>query len=238
MRSRGVWSRGRSSSDTGLSLVELLVSMMLLGLILAMLTGLYLSATRSVSFGQSMDSSTRVASNAANELSQVMRFATTLKVTGVTAASPAFVAAGRESVTFYSNVDVNAMTSVALLPARPTRVMFAIDPTSRALIESRWTATAAGTAWVFAGTASTANSILNLGASYVAPGAGAPLFKYFDTSGVAIATPAAGSMPAADLARIGSVLLTISVQGTSGSSAGPVIVENTVVLPNLVAVSP
>lgn len=224
--------------ETGITLVELLVSMMLLGLIMAMLSGLYLSATKAVSFGQSMDGSTRVASNAANELSQVLRFATTLKVTGVRDPRAAFVAAGRESVTFYSNVDVNAAASVAVLPSKPTRVRFEIN-SARALIESRWTATPSGSAWIFAAPTTTPNSSVNLGSRYVTPPAsGAPMFSYLDGTGVAIATPPTGSMAPADLNRIAAVRITVRVQGTSGNSAGPVIVENTIALPNLVAVSP
>lgn len=226
-----------AARDGGITLVELLVSMMLLGLIMAMLSGLYLSATRAVSFGQSMDGSTRVASNAANELSQVLRFATPLKVTGVAAPSPAFVAAGRESVTFYSNVDVDAAASVAVLPTKPTRVKFEIN-SARALIESRWTATAAGTAWVFAAPTTTANRSIDLGSRYLAPGSGAPLFSYLDAAGAAITPPLTGSMAAADLARITAVRITVRLQGTSGNSAGPVIVENTIALPNLVGATP
>ncbi|WP_236900729.1 hypothetical protein [Cryobacterium arcticum] len=181
-----------------------------------------------------MDGSTRVASNAANELSQVLRFATTLKVAGVSAPSPAFVAAGRESVTFYSNVDVNAAASVTVLPSKPTRVKFEIDATTRSLVESRWTATASGAAWIFAAPATTANSSVNLGSRYIAPGAGTPLFSYFNLAGGAIATPATGSMSDADMALIRSIRITVRVQGTSGPSAGPVLVENTITLPNLV----
>jgi Tfp pilus assembly protein PilW len=221
--------------DAGISLVELLVAMMLLGLIMAMVTGLFISVSKTVALGQAINDSSRVASNAANELSRVIRVGTTLSVSGTTIASPAFLSAGRESVTFYSNVDVNMATSVAVRSAQPTMVRFDLN-SNRQLVESRWTATAAGRFWTFPATTTTPNSTRNLGGPLTAPtGAESPLFTYFDETTpvpVQIATPASGSMSGADLKRIASVRITIKVPSPN-ASGNPATFTNTIVLPNL-----
>ncbi|TFC91821.1 MULTISPECIES: type II secretion system protein [Cryobacterium] len=231
-----------------MSLVELLVSMMLLGLVLSMVTGLFISVSKSVSIAQATDERTRTGSNAVNEMSRVIRAATTLKVTGALVAAPAFRFAGREAVVLYSSVDVNAAADLTYLPPKPTLVRFEIASGNRELVESRWTATAhpSGTSWIFAPPASPAspaastpaNSTRILGgplATMTLPltPTDPPLFSYYDALGVEIPLPATGGLSASDLDLIKSVQIAVRLPGTASSPDGALAVVSIVAPPNL-----
>lgn len=218
--------------DAGITLVEMLVSMVILGIVLAVVTGLFISVAQTVAKAQAINDSTRIASNAANELGRVIGMGTSLAATGSPIPTSAFQFAGREDLIFYSNVDVDISVSVASRPARPTMVRFSIIPTSRQLREDRWTATAAGRFWTFASPATAPNSTRTLGGPVVAPvGAEKPIFTYFDEQSVEIPVPISGSLAAADLKRISSVLVTVRIASAGGNL--PVTIANTIVLPNL-----
>ncbi|TFD86474.1 hypothetical protein E3T61_16335 [Cryobacterium lactosi] len=222
--------------------------MMLLGLVLAMVTGLFMSVSKSVSLERATDDNTRTASNAVNEMSRVIRAATTLKVTGALVSDPALRFAGREAVVFYSSVDVDAASDLTYLPAKPTMVRFEISSPGRRLVESRWTATAhsSGTSWTFVPPASPAspaatapaNSTRILGGP-IAPmtlplsSASPPLFSYFNEFGVEIALSPTGSLSPADLKLVRSVQISVNLPTVTGSPGSAISVVNTVAPPNL-----
>lgn len=217
--------------DKGIGLVELLVSMMLLGLVLVMVFGLFVSTTKSVAQAQAVNDSSRVAANAANELSRVIRVGDTLGVSGSQVPLPAFSFAGRESLIMYSNVDVDASASIAVRAAQPTLVQFALTPTTRQLIENRWTATAAGRFWTFPAVTTSPQTTRNLGGAFAVPSsAETALFSYFDNKSLPIDAPASGSMPEADRKRIASVRITVEI--TAPGSSRSTTVTNTIVLSN------
>lgn len=222
------------SGESGLSLVELLVSMMILGLVLAMVTGLFMSTTKTVAFSRSIDEATGTASNASNELSRVIRVGTANPKSGSATSDPAFLYAGREKLTMLSLVDVDAAASIVDRGVKPTMVSFELTTTSRQLIESRWAATASGRFWVLPNPDTTpVSSKRNLGGKIMAAGSDAPLFSYYKADGTEIVAPATGSIAAGSLAAIAMVKITLKVQAESGAPGNLVVVSNTVRLPNL-----
>lgn len=222
----------RLRRDDGLSLAELLVAMVLLGIVLAMVTGLFVSVAKSVSQSQAVNDSTRVASNASNAMSKVIRVSTNLAVSGTPVATPAIAFAGREALMLYSNVDVSSAIGVADRPSRPTRVRFEINATSRQLTESRWRATETGRFWTFAAATTPPSSVRNLDGPFVAPtGSVSPLFTYLDSASVVVPTPASGTLSVADIKRIAFVQVTVSIGSAGGNTASTIV--NTIKLLNL-----
>lgn len=217
--------------DSGISLVELLVAMMLLALVLTMVTSLFIVTTKTVAQSQAINDSSRVAANVANELSRVIRVGDTLGVSGSQVPAPVFSFAGRESLIMYSNVDVNAATSVAVRSAQPTLVKFELTAGTRQLVESRWTASASGRFWTFAAISTPPNFTRNLGGPFAVPsGSARALFSYFDKSSSPIVPPAIGSMSEADRKRIVSVQITVVIEALGSTRSSTV--TNTIVLPN------
>ena len=225
----------RTLSDaSGYSLIELITAIALLSLVLALITGLFVSTTKSTALAQSMDASTRVATNAMDEISRVLRVGSTLSVSGSTTPNPAFVYADKEAVVLISNVDVNPYASVLTLPPKPTLVAFSLD-SGRQLWERRWTPTASGTYWTVPNyqTATPASS-RSLGGTVLAPVAGEdPFFIYLDSTGAPIAVPATGGLSATQLASIASVKVTLRIRAISAKAGNPVVINNTVLLPNI-----
>lgn len=234
---RAVIERARGdeeSTEAGITLVEIMVSLLLTSLILAMIASLFVSTSKTTAQSQAIQGSTAVASNMANELSRVIRVAVPLAKTGSTDGDPAVFYAGREALAVYSDVDVDAYASISVRPTKPRLVKFELNA-ARQLVESRWDPTASGTYWVFAGsdpTAVTAATKRNLGGN-VSPAGTTPLFTYFNSAGQAIAAPATGSMTADLRATIRTICITVSVVPAAGAPADPVVVSNSIDLANL-----
>lgn len=220
-------------SQAGFSLIELITAIALLSLVLALITGLFVSTTRSTALAKSMDASTRVATNAMDEISRVLRVGTTVSQSGSTTPKSAFVYADKEALIVYSNVDVDAYASVVTLPPKPTMVKFALDA-GRQLWESRWNGTASGVYWTFPAPATTPASARSLGGTVLAAAAGEdPFFTYYDSTGAPLVVPASGGLGPTQLANVASVKITLRIRANSAQAGNPVVINNTVLLPNL-----
>ncbi|WBM81191.1 prepilin-type N-terminal cleavage/methylation domain-containing protein [Cryobacterium breve] len=173
--------RKRTSTDSGLGLTELVVAMALLGIIAAIVFGLYLSATRTISQARSLLSNTREASNGMNEISRVIRAATENPVSGVAVNDPAFTSTAAapitgESVTLYAYVNLTSSSQ------QPVKIRLALD-SSRRLVETVWPATVLSPG--FYGFTSTVPTSTRIMAGTVAPQAasGPSLFTYLLSDG-------------------------------------------------------
>lgn len=219
--------------DHGFSLVELITAIALLALILAMATGLFISTTSSTGLAQSMDASTRVATNAMDEINRVLRVGTTVSVTGSATPRPAFVYADREQLVVISNIDVDPYASVVTLPPKPTMVRFRLDG-GRQLWEDRAAPTASSTYWVFPAVMGTPDSTRSLGGTILASTAGQdPFFSYFDSTNAPLTVPTSGGLTPTQLAQIASVKVTLRIRANSAKNGNPVVITNTVLLPNV-----
>jgi prepilin-type N-terminal cleavage/methylation domain-containing protein len=213
--------RRRLSAESGLSLIEMLVAMMLSGILLAMVGTLFVTIARSTTTSNLSREASTVAGNAANAMSKSIRFAVQNRVQGQLALDPAVVAATPTTLTIYTLAETQPGS-----PA-PTMVRFRVSGTQ--LLEERWPATDTGGFWTFAGGAPT--GVRPLGAAIVAS-AGQPLFRYLDSAGAEL-VPGAGGLTAGQRADVTSITVVVRARSASSSDAPVAVVENTVGMPNL-----
>ncbi|TFD06671.1 prepilin-type N-terminal cleavage/methylation domain-containing protein [Cryobacterium sp. TMT1-2-2] len=206
--------------ESGLSLVELLVSIVLLGVLLTMTSGLYISATRSLDQAKSLGSNTRQVSNGMNEVARVIRAATANPVAGHPLTDPALEQATAEALTLYAYVNLGMSAQ------RPVKIQLAVDA-DRRLIETRWASIAlAGGFFTFETTPQSTRIV----AETVAPSRTA-LFRYLDSAGVPVAS--AGAFTATELRSIAAISVNLTVQASVTDSRSAVTLQNTVGMPNV-----
>lgn len=203
-----------------MSLPELLVTMMLLGLFSALVLGLVTSVTRTFTRERAATDSSSIASNGMNELTRMVRAGTGLLVTGGSQA-PVFLEAGPRTATLYSYIDTSSSSP------RPLKVQFQVDGQGR-LIETRWAATSAKEPWTFSTTASSTRTI----ATSVVAGT-QNLFTYYKADGTLLPFAADGKLSAADREVVAAVRIQLTVQTDVSGRADPVMLRNTVSIPNL-----
>jgi Tfp pilus assembly protein PilW len=209
--------------DAGISMAELLVSSMLTVVVMALVGTMFVQVTRITTASNETQDYNGLASNAANELSAVLRVATTLAKSNVATPDPAIVAGTRSSLTIYTLSNTSATN-----PA-PAKVTFTLDATEK-ITETRCTGVASGGFWTFTSCASTSSRSFGMGI-LLPTSTSNQLFTYRDVNGdpILIGT---GSLTAAQRAQVASITVTIRVK-TVDSSTGAVLVSNTVVLRNL-----
>lgn len=215
-----------SEKERGISLIELLVTMLVLGILSAIVVSLFLSTTKSVALGASTHQNTSTASNVMNEVSRVIRSGTALPETGGTT-KPAFVAASTEKISMYSFVDADAVAP------KPVLVELAIDSTTRQLTEKRWAARVNASGFWFFDSASVLISTRTLPGQIVGPGSSAsPVFTFLKADQTPLPFTAA-ALTTAQLAEVASVRVTLSVRDGGSGTSDPVMLTNTVGIPNL-----
>lgn len=209
--------------QSGMSLAEVLVSSMLTLVIMTMIATMFVQVTKITTASNQTHNSNGVAANIANELSAVIRVATTLAKSNVATPDPAIVAGTRSSLTLYTLSNTSADN-----PA-PVRVTFTLD-SSNTLTEQRCGGVASAGFWTFGSCSSTSTRIIGQG--LLAPTAtGNQLFTYrtVNNADMVIGT---GSLTAAQRAQVASIVVTVRAQAP-GAETNPVLVQNVVVLRNL-----
>jgi len=211
------------NSDAGLSLIELLVAMLLLGVFLTMISSLYLSASRSLGHAKLLTANTRQVSNGMNEVARVIRAATENPVPGNPLPDPALVEATPEAVTLYAYVNLNTPTQ------QPVKIRLSLDA-DRRLVETRWAATVLSGGYFEFSSEPESSRII---AETVAPGSTA--FGYRDAAGL----PLLGSggdgtlLTSIELRSVASVSVSLTVQATMSDARSAVTLRNTVGMPNV-----
>jgi hypothetical protein len=209
--------------DSGVSLTELLVASTLTVLVMAMIGTMFVQVTRITKDSNDTQIFNGLASNAANELSAVLRVATTHPIANVATAEPAIVSGTRSVLTIYS------LSNTSPTSPAPVKVTFTLDSTGK-ITEDRCSGTANNGYWTFTTCSSTSSR--SFGKGILLPtGVSDQLFTYLDVNGdpILIGT---GSLTLAQRAQVAAITITIRVQ-TAGSSTGAVLVSNKVVLRNL-----
>ncbi|WP_104127841.1 type II secretion system protein J [Cryobacterium sp. Y57] len=210
------------TDQTGLSLVELLVSMVLLSVTLVMISGLYVSATRALGSASALGANTREASNGMNAMARSIRAATANPVASPALPDPALSEARNESLTLYTYVNLGLSTQ------QPVKIRLAVDA-QRRLVETRWASIPhPGGLFTFATTALSTRIL----AQAVAPsGSGLPLFSFADSAGVVLSVDAA--LTPVQLRSIVTVMVTLTVQSSTADARSAVTLSNTVGMPNV-----
>jgi Tfp pilus assembly protein PilW len=217
--------------ESGLSLAELLVSGLLTIAIMAMIGTMFIQTAKITANSTQTSKSNNIAANIANEVTSVIRVATTNARAGATLPDAAIVSGTRESLQLYALSNTNATTP------SPSRITFTVVPGSgtvetRSVTEEICTATASGGFWVF----STCGSIVNRnlgGAVQPLTGVSDQFFTYYtDTAGTAPILIGTGSLSAAQCRTVASIRIYVSVKA-SGSQTKTTVINNLVVLGNL-----
>ena len=203
--------------QSGLSLAEILIAMMLTSLILVMVTSMLISTSKLTTAASQTRDSNGAAANISNSITSVLRMATTLAKSSSAIPDPAIVSGTASSVTLYSYSNTNAAN-----PA-PVKVTFTLS--SGTLTETRCTGVASGNFWTFGGCSATSTRTVGTGMT------SDPLFTYRDANGTAYVI-GTGSLSATQRAAVGSITVNVRVQ-PSGTGTDPVIISSTVVLRNL-----
>ncbi len=201
--------------DSGMSLTELLVTMMLTMVLLAVTGTVFVSTMKTVSTSRAKLTQAQDARVSLDALTLRLRVAVPPAV-----GSAAFVTAAPSQVTFYASLQNGSTADPA-----PTLVDFRIDTTRRCLLQTL--TLASGTAGSYTWPAASARS------SCVAYGTIASLsrlFTYFPDGTSTVALGTAGTVAAADLASIGSVAIDLTIR--AGTAARPTSVASRVTLPN------
>lgn len=217
-----------------MSVIELLVTMVLLSLILLMASSMYISVVRTTDDTQAINEGTRVAANAMNEVNRVVRFGVESPRSGNTPL-PAFVSAKADELIVFSLVDVDGLTPVGDRPMKPVMVKFALESDGN-VYERRWNPTPSGQFWNF-GTLppsnSTAVSSRVLGGKFLATGTGSALFRYLTADGTELIPSGSTSLSLSQREQITSVLVTMNAVPLVGPDDHPVIITNTIGMLNL-----
>ncbi|WP_394553003.1 type II secretion system protein J [Agromyces sp. MMS24-JH15] len=223
--------RPTRADDAGVTLVELLVSMVILGVVMTMVANLFIAATTSSEQSRLMHESTANASNIANEVSKGIRQATTnANADGST--TPAVLFAQNERLVLISTVDVDSKVNLTGVNLQPTIVEYALDA-NRNLVERRWAATLTNNAWTFPDwKTATATSTRTVGGK-IGPVASATLFTYLKADGITVLTPPTDpNTSLAAVADVATVRLNLNVVPVTGAGKA-VVIQNDVSLANL-----
>jgi Flp pilus assembly pilin Flp len=219
--------------ESGISMTELLVASVLTVMVMAMIGTMFVQVTRITKTSNDTQIYNGLASNAANELSAVLRVATTIAKANVATPDPAIVYGTRSTLRIYSLSN--------LTPAHPGPVMvtFSLDavagtnPVEYRITETRCEGTASAGYWTFGTCATTTTRSFGKGI-LPATGVSDQLFTYLDVNGdpILIGTGSLQTTPIDQRPLVAAIKITIRVQ-TAGSPTGAVLVSNTVVLRNL-----
>jgi len=221
---------GLHRDQRGVTLVELIVAIGLLGVLTTVVSSLYIGSMQAMSIGRDVHANTAQVSNAINEVTRVIRAGTDNPVQGQSLNNPAFEVAMADKVRIYAYINLSGASE---LP-----VMIELSVVNGNLIEKRWAATqnAAGY-WLFPAATSTPSSTRTI-ASYVVPSAaagGTQLFTFLQTNNAAIPIPTGpnGITDATTLRSIAAVQVSVTVRSSATDASQQVTVQSTVGIPNL-----
>ena len=204
--------------DGGFTLAETAVTMLILGILSTALVGTVVVEGKALVRENTKGTSLDIARIGMNRMSKAVRAGTELvKSDGST--DPAFVSIAPESVTLY----------VSFGPT-PTKMTFSVN-SSRQLVEQVWTSTGTGTALDQPPYTFTSNVRTTVIASKIPSGLSTPLFKYLNSSGVALASQTSSSSADTSLVRQVDVTLVVNSDPTLGAPS--ITLNQAIVLPNL-----
>jgi Tfp pilus assembly protein PilW len=235
---------GRRHDDAGLSLTELLITMLVMSIIIVACTTLAIGFQRTNSSNVVRQDQIDVARSASEALSKTIRAAvkpSQLTTTCTACVQDAFIQAGATFVQFYANVN-NTGNSVG--PSRVTYAVTTAGPNTGDLVESvqRPDSNQPGASgYVYCDALAPSATVeckdrltTRTVARRVVTSAG-PLFSYYDVGGLQMVPPTGGTLAAADLDRVLSIELAVRVQNDA-TKAGVTTYIQRIMLPNSQAV--
>jgi hypothetical protein len=207
--------------DAGISMTELVVTIMVTGLMAAMVSTMFINVALATNNSTSTIQRNGIATNVMDAVGTVIRTAAKNPVASSSEADPAVVAGTGTSLTVYSFVNADPAN-----PA-PTKVGYRLDASGN-LLEDKWVATLSSGYWVFTGTATTRT----LGGPLITPGGFDPIFVYLDDTG-AMVTPGGSGLTLAQRKTITSIRITLQMANSPTTGSSNILIVSTVAMPNL-----
>ncbi|WP_307784215.1 prepilin-type N-terminal cleavage/methylation domain-containing protein [Salinibacterium sp. SWN248] len=208
--------------QTGVTLAELIVTIALMGMLLAMVMTIFITFTRTFAVERSATANTSAATIAMNELTRVIRSGTENPVASVTLNEPVFSVASPENIVLQAYLDTDALNP------EPVKVQFQIT-SDRTLVETRWDARALSSGYFsFYNTPSSERTVVR----QIATGS-TPVFQFYTEDNVELTMPSSGDLSDANRRLIAAVKVTMTVQTDETGEAKTATLENTVGIPNL-----
>jgi prepilin-type N-terminal cleavage/methylation domain-containing protein len=236
----------RRGDDRGLSLTEMLVTMLIFGVVLAAVTTLTIGFTRanaqSISRQDQIDSG-RVVVETMSKTLRTAVMPSQLTTTCTLCTQDAFVVGKDFSVQFYANINNPGNT---IGPSRVTYTLMTSGPSAGALVEKIQKPDSnlpSATGYVYcdaevaaAGSACKKRLKTRTVARGVQSTGSGPIFTYYDGTGARLAPPANGTLTGSQLSNVLAVELVVSVQAQNGTRVDPTTYIQRVTLPNAQAV--
>ncbi|MGZ0211966.1 MAG: hypothetical protein ACKVI4_05775 [Actinomycetales bacterium] len=208
--------------EAGVTLSELIVTIALMGMLLAMVMTIFITFTRTFSEERSASANTSAATVAMNELTRVIRSGTENPVATATLNEPVFSVASPENVVLQAYLDTDALTP------KPVKVQFQITA-DRTLVETRWDAQSLSSGYFsFSSTAASQRTVVR----QIATGS-TPVFRFYTKENAELVVPASGALTESQRRLVAAVKVTMTVQTDPTGAAKTATLENTVGIPNL-----
>lgn len=228
-RLRGIFGSRKGQGESGITVIELLVTMLVVTILSTVVIGAYRSTTQALGAANSLNRNTAQAANGMNEASREIRAATANPIVN-NSFDPAIVQANNESVVIYAYINLQSSSSQL-----PVMVRLRVDPITRNLVEEVWSGTQNSSGyWIFPATTSTPRTSIIL-ASTVATRTGTNPYLFTFLAGTTpIAVPGGGITDPVLRGSITSIQVTLTIQGGLTNATRPVTLQNTVDMPNLI----
>ncbi|EAR25716.1 hypothetical protein A20C1_07548 [marine actinobacterium PHSC20C1] len=208
--------------EAGVTLSELIVTIALMSMLLAMVMTIFVTFTKTFAEERSATSNTAGATVAMNELTRVIRSGTENPVAASTLNDPVFSYAGTERVVLQAYLDTDAANP------KPVKVEFLITA-DRTLVEKRWNAQLQASGYfTFQTTAASQRTVVR----QISTGT-TSVFRYFDDSNTELTPPAGGTLTLAQRRVVAAVKVSMTIQTDPTGRAKTASLENTVGIPNL-----
>lgn len=216
--------------DEGLTLQELMVSMVMLAVVMTLVMSFLVTFSRAFTQDRAATESINLSSSGMVELSRVIRAGTEIRVASATNNTPVFLEAKNERMVLHAYIDT------ASAGPEPVKIEFWIRSVtgSRELMEKRCPAvTGSGPYWTFQSDAACTDRLITRHIMSQS-GTEAFLFGYQNADGAVMTPPASpGAFTTDQLRTIGRVNVYLKVQADATSRAEPVVLQATIGIPNL-----
>ena len=198
--------------DRGLTLIEMMVTLLLMGIVGSIMFASVVSVTQTLTHSQANSDSLDIARIGMDRLAKTVRSGMSIQQNGSSDLPPLL------------EISPNKLTVYASLGTVPAKVTYSIDA-NRQLIETWYPGVAASSPyWTFSTTARTEVVARQI------PATAPALFTFLDTNGTAIANQTSTNV--ADLALVHGVAISLMIDSNPAKGGGPVTLVNTVTMPN------
>jgi len=212
--------------QSGLSLIELLVAISLLGVLMLIVSNLYVTSLKTVSVSRGLTYNTKTVSTAMNAVTRVIRAGTANPKSASVIADPAFVLATRDNLVMYAYVNLDSAAE------KPVMIQLRVDRTTGKIVERRWAAIGPVDGyWTFPNYL-TATPISTRTLGEVVSPTNLNVFTFTSDTNTKFA-PSATNLSADERRSIRSVDVELTIQSTLTDSKNKVTLKNTVGIPNL-----